>query len=59
MNLLEGLWVCSQDRNISGEGVYHPSFLSTSRSFYDIGHGHRAPRSGREGCLVTSSKPDP
>ena len=44
MNLLEGLWVCSQERNMSGEGVCRPSVLSTSRSFYDLGHGHRAPR---------------
>ena len=59
MNLLEGLWVCSQERKMSGEGVCRPSVLSNSRSFYDVGHGHRAQRSGREGCFVTSSKPDP
>ena len=29
---------------MSGEGVCRPSVLSTSRSFYDLGHGHRAPR---------------
>ena len=28
----------------SEEGVHCPSVLSTSRNFYDMGHGHRAPR---------------
>ena len=27
MNLLEGIWVCSQERNMSGEGMCRPLVL--------------------------------
>ena len=43
MNWLEGIWVLSQERNMTGEGVCRPSALYLQK-FYDVGRGHRAPR---------------